>query len=328
MTAFPILVLAFCDAPRALSVSGVIARLKAEAPQARITLATTPAVAALFEDDDSIAEIQALDGAIFNLKSLGSLSELSRRNWGLCIDLGPSLIARMMKARIRFTFNPNDTDSALTQLCDKLALNPAEVMPRLAVSPNRAARARTLLDASGRGGPLICMAPGAGWLGRRWPTERFAVLATRLTREDGPFPGHRLLVVGDEVERDTLMALALATPRAQVLETRDGVDILTLYAALRQAQLFIGNDEIWLHLSAAAGVPTFGLFGPSSEAEAPPGSNVQTVRGQRTLEQIRLIDPKLKQNVCHMLDLPVDRVYEAITKMLQPAQESPNASDI
>jgi ADP-heptose:LPS heptosyltransferase len=201
-------------------------------------------------------------------------------------------------------------------------------MPRLAVSPNRAARARTLLDASGRGGPLICMAPGAGWLGRRWPTERFAVLATRLTREDGPFPGHRLLVVGDEVERDTLMALALATPRAQVLETRDGVDILTLYAALRQAQLFIGNDEIWLHLSAAAGVPTFGLFGPSSEAEAPPGSNVQTVRGQRTLEQIRLIDPKLKQNVCHMLDLPVDRVYEAITKMLQPAQESPNASDI
>jgi ADP-heptose:LPS heptosyltransferase len=312
MAVFPILVLAFCDVARALSVSGAIARLKQEAPEARITLATTPAVAALFEDDDSVAEIQALDGAIFNLKSLGALSELSRRKWGMCLDLGPSLIARMMKARIRFTYNPNDTDSALRQVCAALALDEAEVMPALRVSPNRAARMRTLLD-GGRGGGLIAMAPGAGWLGRRWPTERFAVLATKLTREDGPFPGHRLLVVGDAAEHDTLMALAMATPRAQVLETGADMDALSVYAALRPCRLFVGNDEIWLHLAAAAGLPAFGLYGPTDEAGAPPGPNVRTVRGPRSREQIRLIDPKSKQNVCHMLDLPVDRVYEAIT---------------
>jgi len=317
MTAFPILVLAFCDASRALSVSGVIARLKREAPEARITLATTPAIAELFEDDDSIAEIQALDGAIFKLKSLGSLTELSRRKWGMCLDLGPSLVARMMKARIRFTFNPNDPASALAQLCKVLHLDEAEVLPELRVSSARMARVRALL---GKGAPFIAMAPGAGWLGRRWPTERFAVLATRLTRQNGLFSGHRLLVAGGAAEHDTLMALSLATTRAQVLELDSGLDMLTLYTVLREAKLFVGNDEFWFPLAAAAGVPSVGLYGPTEATDAPPGPHVRTARGPRTVEQIRRDDPKLKLNVCHMLDLPVERVYEAVTQALAGAQ--------
>lgn len=96
---FPILLLALCDPAKALALSGVIARLKQEVPHARITLATTREAAALYQDDDLIAEIQAFDGALFKLKSLHGLSELSRRQWGLCVDIGPTLISRMMKAK-------------------------------------------------------------------------------------------------------------------------------------------------------------------------------------------------------------------------------------
>lgn len=319
MTAFPILVLAFCEPARALSVSGVIARLKREAPESRITLATTPVIAELFEDDDSIAEIQALDGAIFKLKSLGALSALSRRKWGMCLDLGPSLMARLIKARIRFTYNPNEKASALRQLCRALDLKENEVLPSLRVSPQRQARVQALL---GKGPPFIAMAPGAGWLGRRWPTERFAVLASRLTREGGPFAGHRLLVVGGSDDHDTLMALSLATTRAQVLEIGGTVDTLTLYAALCGARLFVGNDEVWLQLAGAAGIPTVGVYGPSDGSDAPPGPHVATAHSPLTPEQIRAIDPKLKQNVCHMLDLPVERVYEAIAKVIPPHKAS------
>jgi len=311
---FPILLLALCEPAKALGLSGLIARLKAEIPRARITLATTQASAVLFQDDDLIDELQAFDGALFKLKSLHGLSELSRRRWGLCVDIGPTLISRMMKAKTRFTLNPNDSAGVLEQIAAKLKLDPLEIMPALRVSPRREAQTRSLIDSGRETGPMIVMAPGAGWLGRRWPTERFAVLATRLMREEGPFASHRLLIVGSEAERDTLQALRMATPRAQVMEVGGEIAELNAYAAMRQAVLFVGNDELWLHLAAAAGIPTFGLFGPSDEAEAPIGGHVLVIRGPRTLVDIQMVDPKLKQNVCHMLDLTIDHVAAVIER--------------
>ncbi|ESQ83382.1 hypothetical protein AEAC466_14125 [Asticcacaulis sp. AC466] len=311
---FPILLLAICDPAKVLALSGVIARLKHEIPHARITLATTSASAQLFEDDQFVDEIQAFDGALFHLKALGALSELSRRRWGLVVDIGPTLISRMMKARTRFTLNPNDPAGVLEQISTKLHLQPGEVAPGLRVSARREAQVRNLID-NGRGeAPVIVIAPGAGWLGRRWPTERFAVLATRLMREDGPFANHRLLVIGAESERDTLQALRMATPRAQVLEVGDSHSLLTAYAALKYAAVFIGNDEVWFHLAAAAGAPTFGLFGPSDESTAPIGRNVHVIRGPRSLVEIQAVDPKLKQTVCHMLDLTIERVAAVVER--------------
>ena len=311
---FPILLLALCEPAKALSLSGVIARLKQEIPHARITLATTRESAALFQDDDLIDEIQAFDGALFKLKSLHGLSELSRRKWGLCVDIGPTLISRMMKAKTRFTLNPNDSAGVLEQIATKLKLDPLEITPRLRVSPRREAHVRSLIDNGRETAPLIVMAPGAEWLGQRWPTERFAVLATRLMREEGPFANHRLLIIGAEAERDTLQALRLATPRAQVMEVGGEVTVLNAYAAMRQAVLFVGNDGLWLHVAAAAGIPTFGLFGPSDETDAPISGNVLTIRGPRSLGEIQAVDPKLRQNVCHMLDLTIDRVAAVIEK--------------
>jgi len=311
---FPILLLALCEPAKALALSGVIARLKQEIPHARITLATTQASAVLFQDDDLVDEIQAFEGALFHLKALGSLSELSRRKWGLCVDIGPTLISRMMKAKTRFTLNPNDSAGVLEQIAARLKLDPLEIMPTLRVSPRREAQVRTLVDNGRETAPLIVMAPGAGWLGRRWPTERFAVLATRLMRDEGPFANHRLLIIGSEAERDTVQALRMATPRAKVMEIGDEVTVLNAYAAMRQAILFVGNDELWLHLAAATGIPTFGLFGPSDELEGPLGGNMLTIRGPRSLADIQVVDPKLKQTVCHMLDLTIDHVAAVIEK--------------
>jgi len=314
---FPILLLAICDPTKALALSGIIARLKQEVPHARITLVTTAASAELYQDDEHIDEIRPIEGAIFKIKAIGLLSELSRRSWGLCIDIGPTLVSRMMKAKTRFTLNPNDSVSPLIQIAEALHLDVTEVLPSLQVSSRREAQVRTFLD-SGRGmEPLIVMAPGAQWLGRRWPTERFAVLASRLMKEGGPFEGHRLLVIGGEAERDTVMALTMATPRARVFELSGKLDLLTAYTALREAKAFLGNDEVWLHLAAAAGIPAFGLFGPSDEGDAPLGDNVSTIRGPRSLAEIQIVDPKLKQSVCHMLDLSIDKVYDLVSARMQ-----------
>lgn len=316
-TAFPILLLAICEPDKALALSGIVRRLRQEIPNARITLITTSLSAELFQDDDLIDELQAIGGAIFQIKTLGVLSGLSRRSWGLCIDIGPTLISKLIPAKTRFTLNAADSTGPLTQMCRALRLDEDEVAPSLRVSPARQAGVRTFLD-NGRGiAPLIVMAPGAGWLGRRWPTERFAVLATRLMRDDGPFPGHSLLILGSQDDHETAVALRMATPRARVLELTGKLDLLSAFAALRHGAVFVGNDEIWLHLAAAAGIPTFALLGPSDDAAAPIGDNVHIIRGSRSFADILAVDPKLKQPVCHMLDLSIDTVYDGIVKVME-----------
>ena len=171
------------------------------------------------------------------------------------------------------------------------------------------------------------MAPGAAWLGKRWPTERFTVLATRLMREDGPYPNAKLLIIGSQSDHDAAVALRMATPRAQVMELTGKLDLLSAYAAIRHGDVFVGNDDIWLHLAAAAGIETFGLFGPTDDADAPEGDldrdNVHIVRGRRSFEAIREADPKLRQSVCHMLDLSIDTVYESIRAVAESRKAEP-----
>jgi ADP-heptose:LPS heptosyltransferase len=101
-----------------------------------------------------------------------------------------------------------------------------------------------------------------------------------------------------------------------------GQDLLVAHAALKRARLFIGNDSGAMHLAAAAGVPTLGLFGPSDERRyAPWGPNARVVRGARDLDQIRAADPGLNQAVCHMMDLSVEKVVRAADELL--AQTEP-----
>ena len=73
--------------------------------------------------------------------------------------------------------------------------------------------------------------------------------------------------------------------------------------------------------TAAAGTPTIGLFGPSDDQlYAPWGPNTRVVRGPRSFEQIRAVDPGLSQALCHMMDLPVETVTAAAKDLLAKTQ--------
>ncbi|MHB8528837.1 MAG: glycosyltransferase family 9 protein, partial [Caulobacteraceae bacterium] len=86
----------------------------------------------------------------------------------------------------------------------------------------------------------------------------------------------------------------------------------------KRARLFIGNDSGLMHLAAASGTPTLGLFGPSDEAlYAPWGPLARVARGPRTFEEIRQIDPHLDQELCHMMDLAASSVLAKAEALLE-----------
>ena len=100
------------------------------------------------------------------------------------------------------------------------------------------------------------------------------------------------------------------------------VDLLTAYALLKRARLFIGNDSGLMHLAAAAGAPTLGLFGPSDERlYAPWGPKARVLRGPRDFATFKAADPELNQVVCHMFDLPTPWVVAAARRLLDDTAE-------
>jgi hypothetical protein len=206
-----------------------------------------------------------------------------------------------------------------------LQLDDQPPSPGLFVSPETQAAADEILGLNDpkTSGPILAIAPAANWAGKAWPAERFAVVAAQLLAPDGPLPNGRLLMLGAAGDRPTAEAVRRGIARGRLIDTVGRIDLLTAYACLKRVRLFIGNDSGLMHLAAAAGAPTLGLFGPSDDRlYAPWGDRARTLRGPRDFETFKKLDPQLNQAVCHMFDLPVPWVTKAARELLQDTESA------
>lgn len=109
----------------------------------------------------------------------------------------------------------------------------------------------------------------SGFMWKRWPLERFAELAHELYKKN---PRTVFLVFGDlkeEKDKELLCAL-INNGHAEPIAFRVFAPILTTAAIIKHCSLFISNDSGLMHISAATGVPTLGLFGATNEQQTGP----------------------------------------------------------
>ncbi|WP_309088029.1 glycosyltransferase family 9 protein [Phenylobacterium sp.] len=310
---FPILFITATRIGDAVLSSGLIKRLHDEIPHARFTIVAGPAAAPLFAEVPNLDRVIVMEKA----KSGGHWFELWRqvrqRRWGLVVDLRGSGLARFLRTRRRAIHKKSaEPVHKVVEAARVLRIEDEPAAPHLFTSPEIDAYAAELVAGEG---PILALGPAANWIGKTWPVERFSQAAMRLLRGEGPLKGGRLMVVGGPGDAHLVRGLRDVGPNRIIDLT--GKDLLTAYAALTHARLFIGNDSGAMHLAAAAGTPTLGLFGPSDERlYAPWGPNARVVRGPREFEQIRAVDPGLDQAICHMMDLPVEKVVGAANELL------------
>jgi heptosyltransferase I len=104
--------------------------------------------------------------------------------------------------------------------------------------------------------------PGAGWGAKRWPAERYGLVARALTSA-----GLSAVVNYGPGEKDLACeAEAASGGVAKAMKT----SISELIALTRRATLFIGGDTGPLHLAAAMQVPVVAIFGPTDPARNGP----------------------------------------------------------
>ncbi len=314
---FPILFLAPFDPGDAVAASGLIRRLADEIPAAKFTIVAGPKSAPLF------AEVPALTKTIV-IKSAGKFAlwnKLRGQKWGLILDAAGTgvsgFLARQRRAELKI---PEAPENRVVSFGRMLGLADDPPSPFLFTAPKREDLADEALAGEG---PILGVGPGAEWIGRIWPSERFGQVAAKLLLGDGPMAGGRIVAFGGEADREAMLTAKFPLPRNRILLRPYDQDMLTDYAWMKRVRLYIGGDNIWTSLAAAAGTPTLAVFGPSNDQiNGPFGPHCRVIRGPRDFPTLAALDPNFDQQISHLHDLTAEPVLEAAIKLLAATEKS------
>lgn len=303
--------------------TGLYARLAETCPDACFTVACGPLAAPLFAAAPGLARLIAMPKRRFAGHWLDLWRQVAGRRWDLVVDLRDSAVSRLIFARRRLILRPPPKHAPprhkVATLGRLLAADPPPA-PRLWLSAAAQAEAGRLLGtaAASDGRPLLALAPAANWIGKEWPAERFIEVARRLTAPEGPLPGARPLVLASAAEAPRARPVAQALADLGAVDLIGVGDLATSAACIARAGLFIGNDSGLMHIAAAAGVPTLGLFGPGyPEIYGPWGKNAAVVVSAVPAEELRArVTPQNKSPPGLMDGVSVDAVVAAAARLL------------
>jgi heptosyltransferase III len=157
---------------------------------------------------------------------------------------------------------------------------------------------------------LIVLHPGAGGRRKRWPAERFAVLADRFAAQ-----GYAVELTSGPADEDAVAAV-LGCVRNGQLRVLAGRTLEDLAAILARARLFIGNDSGITHLAGLLGTPTLAIFGPFDPAYwAPLGPRVAVVDAGQDCTHRQ--DPRDGCRSCDLLPgVSIDLVWNTALSLL------------
>jgi heptosyltransferase-1 len=179
------------------------------------------------------------------------------------------------------------------------------VPPLLPVDPEAEAWCETLL--LGRpSGPLVLLAPTAGWGAKEWPAVRYGAVAKALTAQ-----GCTVLVNASPVGVDAVANMVVAASGGST--TAVACTLPQLTALLRRTSLVIVGDSGPLHLAAALQVPVVGIFGPTDPARNGPwGARSRVLRHSSSVTDHR----RHREPEAGLLHITVDEVIAAADDLL------------
>lgn len=304
----------------AVLFSGPLAHLAEHHPDAEITVACGPLAAPLFRAAPGVAEVIVMA----KRKGGGHWLDLWRRTvsrrWDLVVDLRGSLTSWFLMAGRRQVNRrkPGHVHRhRVVEAASVIGVDPAPA-PRVWLDAAAQARAEALLP---QDKPVLALSPAAAAPFKEWPAKRFAKVAAVLTRPGAPLAGAVIALFGGPGDEGVTGEVSRALPGAEVLDLAGKLDLVEAAACLSRAQLFIGNDSGLMHLSAAAGAPTLGLFGPTDDRiYGPWGDKADSVRAGGPADEAERGKLRFAEDSL-MGELTEEAVVEAAIALLERSGE-------
>ena len=269
----------------AILSTGLLDHLIRTYPRARITIVCGRVAEGVFARMPNRERTVILDKQPYGRHWLALWARMARRKWDLVVDIRGSALAWLVPTTRRAVWR-RKPGPKIAELAAVLKLHPAP-LPVAWTAPEDRARARQLLA---DGPPIIALGPTANWAPKTWPAERFAALFTSLAH--GPLAGAIPAIFAGPGSEEAAMAAPLIAALPGAIDLCGRLSLPEVAACFARVALYIGNDSGLMHLAAAAGAPTLGLFGPTPAAEyGPSGPRAAAVlSGDGTMAGLTVAD--------------------------------------
>jgi len=294
--------------------TGVLGALAERYPGADVTVLCGPIPAPLFHGAPNVARIVPFRKRRYGLHWLKAWHTLVGVHYGLVVDMRESALGYLLGSwRVKRRVVDGGDLHAVEEAASILGLAPAPA-PRLWVEDAARRETARWIDPER---PLLAIGPTANFAGKQWPIQGFQAVARRLSAPDGALPGAQVAVFGAANEREQALPL-IQDPNLAILDLVGRPSLGEVAALLERAALFIGNDSGLMHMAAAVGCPTVGIFGPSNPTRYRPyGPNAVAVTPDRDwIEVWRDFFERGKPAEEIMLGVDPDRVSAAAGDLL------------
>jgi ADP-heptose:LPS heptosyltransferase len=294
--------------------TGILDHLLQSHRGVRTTIACGPAATGLFAHLPGLDRVVAMPKQQFSLHWLALWRDVAGTRWDIAVDLRGSGLTRLLRARRRIVRRGGRAGlHRVTELGRLLGLERAPLPVVWTSSADRALAARRMPE----GTPIIGLGPTANWAGKIWAPENFLALFDALAAR---LPGARAAVFAGPGAQERALAerVLRALPSRRTIDLAGSLTLTESAACLARCALYVGNDSGLMHLAAASGAPTLGLFGPSPPEEyAPAGPRAGFVRTPETMQDL-IARPGYDHRTTGSLmgTLRVDRVVDAALALL------------
>ncbi|MAG93497.1 MAG: heptosyltransferase [Planctomycetaceae bacterium] len=172
-----------------------------------------------------------------------------------------------------------------------------------------------------RVGPrILAIHAGARWQTKRWPVEKFAVVACKAIR----LYGYSVVLLGSAAEQPLARQLETLinrfVPAQHALNLTGRTSLKQLAAVLSSAEAVLTNDSGPMHMAAALGTPVLGVFTCTCPIRSgPPGPEHELVAtGVRCAARYRKRCPKrgVRHLAC-MDELTPERVIPGLARIAE-----------
>jgi len=264
--------------------TGLLSYLSSKYPHAEFTVACGFLAAPIFSSAPYVTRVIPIRKFPLSLHWIKLWIKCSAQYWGLIVDLRSSLISWFLFTNNRMVLRKETLSIHRLESLAKLAGSEEPLKPYLFLDTKEQLKAKTYLTGSTK---FLAIGPTTNWIGKQWPAECFAELVKRLCNNDGIMADAKIVILGAPNEIEEALPLIHAIPEQRLVNLVGKLELATTIEVIALCDMYIGNDSGLMHIAAASGIPTLGLFGPSKDKHyAPWGDNTATVRTKISYEEL------------------------------------------
>lgn len=284
----------------------VIDTLRAQFPDADISVVVGPKASDLFTNNSNITNVYIYDKKQSFVQFLFWTRIIRQENFDLVIDLRHSMIPLFLGARFRNSiFYKRDAalhmkDKHLDVLNKMMAVPGACPKTCLDFSQDLDAEVAGVISDKKPDQKLIVVAPGSAAENKHWPQSSFALLVDYLIEHKNAY----VVFTGDHLDQAVVEGVE-SNMKQRALNLCNKTSLLQAAALISKADLVISNDSAPCHLASYLDTPVIALFGPTNALHYGPwGLKGRILRKNQNCEACQL--PQKNQHHTCMQAIQVD----------------------